>query len=225
MKVKLFIVTLLVCLAFQEFVFSHECVYLAPKHPVVDDTFFHTLIDRGNTLSETYQSIASYFKQGAQFCHRFQFKYPLKSKEQAHIFAKVLQIKAQQAHRFVPAISLSQFISAGHLGFIRKIQIAGNGPTIQEHVLVDGKGNQVIFIEESSVEPNGVMKQGSFAAWNGVIEENNSWYFAGLYLYNCKPDADDIQETVHMFRQTYENMMSFIENADVDIVYNQLSQF
>ncbi len=48
-----------------------------------------------------------------------------------------MQIKAQEAHRFVPVIDLSQFVAPRHLGFIREIKIKNDGSRIQEHVLVD----------------------------------------------------------------------------------------
>lgn len=203
-----------------------ECHYLMPtQQPTVDDAFFHELIVRGNDENETFQSIATYLEQAATSCHRFQFKYPLKDRDHAQIFAKVLQIKAQEAHRFVPVISFSQWISRSHLGFNRKIKIEGNGPTIQEHVLINRESNQVIFIEESVTDANGDVQLGSFAAQNGIIEEQGSWYFVGTYLYNWEPTTEKVRDIIQMFQDTYENMMHFTENEDVDFVYDHLHEY
>ena len=198
-----------------------ECRYIAPSQPA-NDAFFHDMIAHANDESETFAGILSHLEEEAASWHRFQFKYPLKSSDHAKIFAKTLQIKAQEAHRFVPVISHSQYISANHLGFIRHITIKDNGPTIQEHVLVDQDANRVIFIEEFILDANGESHVGSFVALNQVIEEDGSWYFAGTYLYPREPDTDKIFETMHMFRDTYEKMMSFIEDEDVDAVYESI---
>ena len=135
---------------------------------------------------------------------------------------KVLQIKAQEAHRFVPVISLSEFIAPSHLGFIRKITIEGNGPTIQEHVLVDRDKHQVLFIEEFVIDPSGGVHPGSFTALNQVMEENGVWYFAGTYLYPFEPQVDKIDKTSQLFLATYEAMLLFMELEDVDGIYEQL---
>lgn len=201
------------------------CHYLAATQPAVDGFFFHELIVRGHHAKETFHSIIFHLEQHAATCHRFEFKYPLKDQDHARIFAKVLQIKAQEAHRFVPSVALSQFISPSHLGFIREIIIKDNGPVIQEHVLVDQDSDRVIFIEES-VDLDGTVQLGNFAALNGVREEEGIWYFVGVYLYDWQPDSSDqIDEVVQGFQATYENMLSFIENEDVDAVYNQLQQY
>ena len=82
-----------------------------------------------------------------------------------------------------------------------------------------------IFIEEWVIDSNNVEQPGSFAAINSVIEEEGKWYFAGTYFYNDKPSNSDIPNKIRMFQETYENMISFIENEDVDHYYNQLQQY
>lgn len=202
-----------------------ECNYLEPTPPVVDETFFHNFINRAKDEAETFDSMMCSFRQSAPFCHRFQFKYPLQDRVHAEVFARVLQIKAQEAHRFVPAIALSRFDSTSHLGFRRTINIVDAGPKIQEHLLVDKGSNKVIFIEETVEVESDKIFPGCFVAVNEIVEENGFWYFAGTYLYNSKPESDKIENTVKMFQATYDNMMSFIETGKVAEVYNQLSKF
>jgi Domain of unknown function (DUF1857) len=200
------------------------CVYKMPVQEPCENTFLKELITRGHHLNESFGSIRDSFAEKKSSYHQFQFKYPLKDREHAQVFAKVLQIKAQEAHRFVPAIALSQFISPNHLGFLREITIGGGGPTIQENVLIDRASNSVIFIEEAIKTAEGI-ESGEFAAINRVIEENGQWYFAGTYLYNDNPSADKINERIDMFAKTYENMMSFIEKEDVQGIYDQLKKY
>jgi hypothetical protein len=89
---------------------------------------------------------------------------------------------------------------------------------------LDHESAQVIFIEEC-VDSNNIQYPGSFAAINSVIEEEGTWYFAGTYFYNEKPRNEDISNKIGMFQKTYENMISFIENEDVDFYYNQLHSY
>jgi len=199
------------------------CVYKKPVQEPCENTFLKELITRGHNLNESFDSIRDSFEQNKTSYHQFQFQYPLKGHEHAQLFAKVLQIKAQEAHRFVPAIVHSQFISPHHLGFLREITIGGGGPTIQENVLIDRASNSVIFIEESITTKEGI-ESGEFAAINRVIEENGQWYFAGTYLYNDKPSQDKTDERIDMFAKTYENMMNFIEKDDVQGAYDQLKK-
>ncbi|MBA3239542.1 MAG: DUF1857 family protein [Parachlamydiaceae bacterium] len=136
-----------------------------------------------------------------------------------------MQIKAQEAHRFVPVITFSQFIAPSHMGFIRNIKIENNGPTVQEHVLVDQNSMQVIFIEEWVMDTNEVIHPGSFAAINSLIEEGGQRYFAGTYFYKDAPDVSKVPAIIEMFNKTYENMILFLENEDVDHIYNQLYKY
>lgn len=202
-----------------------ECYYAEPIEQKVDGNFFQKLIVQGYDENENFESIEKHLRDNIPFSHRFQFKYPLKDKSHAQIFAKVMQIKAQEAHRFVPVIGLSQFIAPRHLGFIREIKIMNDGPRVQEHVLVDHESPQVIFIEEWAIDSNNIEHPGSFAAINSVIEEEGKWYFAGTYFYNEKPSNSDIPNTIRMFQETYENMISFIESEDVDYYYSQLQKY
>ncbi|MBA3286141.1 MAG: DUF1857 family protein [Nitrosopumilus sp.] len=202
-----------------------ECYYAEPIEKKVDGNFFQKLIVEGYDENETFASIEKNLRDNIPFSHRFQFKYPLKNSFHAQNFAKVLQIKAQEAHRFVPVIDKSQFIAPCHLGFIREIKIKNEGLRVQEHVLLDHVTAQAIFIEEWVIDSNNIQYPGSFAAINSVIEEEGMWYFAGTYFYNEKPQDADIPNTISMFQETYENMISFIENEDVDYYYNQLYSY
>lgn len=204
---------------------SEQCYYLEPLDVAVDEHFFQKLIHQSCKEEETFVSIESQLRNNIPFCHRFHFKYPLKDKIHASCFAKIMQIKAQEAHRFVPVIALSQFIAPAHLGFIRNLKIANSGPTVQEHVLVDQNSMQVIFIEEWVMDSNGVVYPGSFTAINSIIEEEGHWYFAGTYIYKDAPDASKVPSIIQMFQMTYENMISFLENEDVDQVYDQLCKY
>ncbi len=185
---------------------SEQCYYFEPLEFAVDENFFQKLILRSCEEEETFASIESYLRNNIPFCYRFQFKYPLKDSVYANTFAKILQIKAQEAHRFVPVIIFSQFIAPSHLGFIRNIKIAGSGPTVQEHVLVDQNSMQVIFIEEWVMDSDEVIHPGGFAAINSIIEEEGQWYFVGTYLYEEAPQASEVSATIQMFQKTYENI-------------------
>ncbi len=199
-----------------------ECYYAEPIDQKVDVNFFQKLIIQADDKNETFASIEKHLRDNIPFSHRFEFKYPLLDKSHAEIFAIVLQIKAQEAHRFVPVIESSQFIAPGNLGFIREIKIKNDGPRVQEHVLLDHKKARIIFIEEWVIDSNNIEHPGCFAAINSVIEEEGMWYFAGTYFYNEKKKSADIPSTIRMFQETYENMISFIENEDVESNYNQL---
>lgn len=198
-----------------------NCIYRGPVQ--CDNTFLKNLIIRSQDQNESFETIHDSIEQNQSFYHQFHFKYPLKNQEHAQVFAKVLQIKAQEAHRFVPAIEFSQLISPAHLGFLREITIGG-GPTIQENVLIDQASNSVIFIEKSITTKDGV-ESGEFAAINKVIEENGHWYFAGTYIYNDHPSQEKINQRINMFTKTYENMMDFIEKGSVQEIYNQLKKY
>ncbi|MBA3285248.1 MAG: DUF1857 family protein [Nitrosopumilus sp.] len=202
-----------------------ECYYAEPIEQKVDGNFFQKLIVKCYDENETFASIENHLRNNISFSHRFQFKYPLKNRSHAQIFAKVLQIKAQEAHHFVPVIDLSQFIAPRHLGFIREIKIKNDGLRVLEHVLLDHESAQVIFIEDWVLDSNNIRFPGSFASINSVIEEEGTWYFAGTYFYNEKPKNADIPHKIRMFQETYENMISFIENEDVDFYYNQLRSY
>jgi hypothetical protein len=202
-----------------------ECYYAEPVEKKVDGNFFQKLITQGYDENETFESIEKHLRDNIPFSHRFQFKYPLKDRSQAQIFAKVLQIKAQEAHRYVPVIESSQFIAPAHLGFIREIKIENDGPKVLEHVLMDNESAQVIFIEEWVMDSNNVQYPGSFASINSVMEEEGTWYFAGTYFYNEKPKNADIPNKIRMFQETYDNMILFIENEDVDCYYSQLHPY
>lgn len=213
---------MIVCTSFRIFAETAACIYIAPAQ-IGENTFLQELIARSYDSNETFETLLSAIQEHKSFYHQFQFKYPLKNQEHAKIFAKVLQIKAQEAHRFVPVITHSQFISPANLGFIRRITIA-DGPTIQEHTLIDPILNSVIFIEEWISTKNGILL-GCFAALNEIIEENGKWYFAGTYLYNDKPSPNEISERIEMFAQTYENMLKFSESEDIKEAFNELKPF
>jgi hypothetical protein len=198
--------------------------YIPPSDPLVDKAFFHELIYRSHREHESFHTISKFFEQNKGSYYQFEFKYPLKDEEYAKTFTKVLHIKAQQAHRFVYVISESEFIAPCHLGFMRKIRIGTEGLTILEHILVDHPTNSHIFIEEL-VKTQEEERLGSLAALNRVIEENGLWYFQGTYLYADKPNDDEICDRFEMFNQTYENMRLFIENENVDEIFEQLKKF
>lgn len=195
-----------------------ECQYFPPFHEI-KSSFLQELTTTITTPHETFESIQEALKNNMPNFHKFQFKYPIGNQEQGELFAKVLQIKAQEAHRFVPAIKLSEFISPCHLGFTRKIEIY-DGPLIQEHVLVDKASNAVIFVEDWI---NNETVVGNFAAINQVIEQNGTWYFAGTYVYG--DSQKDVSSKIQMFDVTHKNMMEFLKNEPVDEVHKQLKQY
>ena len=200
-----------------------ECRYVAPKEPLVHESFFHSLIKRSDERrTESFSSIAQSIEREAPFCHTFKFRYPVKDPV---TFAKVMVIKTQEAHRFVPVIASSKFIERRNLGFSREIVIADGGPTVLEHVLVDKESPRVIFIEEAELLPNGEKKVGSFAAINRVVEEEGGWFFTGSYLYNWEPSPEEISELCQLFQDTYDNMIIFMEKENVERAYEELQKF
>jgi hypothetical protein len=202
---------------------SQECVYI-PRRIIDEANHFAEMQKKSDHHTETFESMNSFLSAFQDCYNQFCFRYRIGNLEDAKKFSKVLQIKAQEAHRFVPVIAISQFIEQRNLGFSRQIVIA-NGPSVQEHILVDFYSNAVIFIEEFAKLPNGKVLPGAFAARNSVIEEDGVWYFTGMYLYPDQPIDEEIQSRKAMFRLTYENMMEFMKNSDVDAVFNRLKVF
>lgn len=200
-----------------------ECIYIAPKANFLSDVF-SAMVTKGEDPAETFSSMAAYLHEIKDSCHQFYFKYPLQNAEQAEIFSKVMQIKAQEAHRFVPVIVDSKFIEPRNLGFSRKIGIL-DGPSIQEHVLMDPTSHSIIFIEESITLQTGETLPGAFMALNRLMEEDGTWYFSGIYLFDTVPTEQETQERVEMFRLTFENMIHFTENNDVTEAYSQLKEY
>ncbi len=202
---------------------SSPFVYIAPQRAYASNPFGE-MRAKSDRVVETFATMASFLHGVQDCCHQFRFKYPLLSAEHAKTFAKVMHIKAQEAHRFVPVIKNCEFIGPRNLGFARRIVIA-EGPIVQEHVLVDAASDAVIFIEESVVLPNGEVQPGAFAALNSVIEENGSCYFSGIYLYDDQPSDRQAQERKTMFRLTYENMIGFMESDDVELAFDRLGKY
>jgi hypothetical protein len=198
-----------------------ECTYLEPEQTTQSGSFFQQLIDRSNRRAETFQTVLAFFNHGKTSVHRFNFEYPIGDAES---FFRVLEIKAQEAHRFIPIFTHCQFLSPQHLGFLRKAVIA-NGPALWEHILVDKKSKSVLFIEEREVFPNGEEIAGCFAALNTVVERDGHWFFSGTYLYAQRPSSEDIQETKLVFQHTYENMIAFLKSGQIDSIYDQLQEY
>lgn len=196
------------------------CTYMAPVGGEADGKFFKEINLLANT-GGNFEEVLAFLEARQINIHRFDFRYALKDQAQAEVFGKVLQIKAQEAHRFVPVIEISQFIEPAHLGFLRQIAIK-DGPIVQEHVLVDQ--NRVIFVEEWVIT-EGKIQPGKFAAVNRIIEENGVWYFAGTYLYEEGSDEKGVAESSEMFRKTYENMAAFAESDDVNVIYASLKPY
>jgi hypothetical protein len=197
---------------------------LEPGQTSHANPFFQEIITRSDHPGETFQTILTFFNDRKELFHRFQFEYPLGDDKNAESFFKVMEIKAQEAHRFVPVFAGCQFLYPKHLGYLRKAQIA-NGPTIWEHTLVDKKSKSVLFIEEQEVLPNGQRIEGCFVGLNTVIEKDRQWYFSGTYLYTEKPSSEQIAQREQMFLHTYENMIAFIENGQIDSIYDQLHPY
>lgn len=209
----------LTCFSMNCFAAQEEFLYQSPRQGTVDETIFHELVQLSHDESSTFQTIQSYFQENQENCHQFQFKQPLKDKEHADLFKKVLRIKAREPQKFVPVITSSERLSPTSLGFMRQITIGENELTVQEHVVIDQESNACIFIEELVSTSTGV-KLGSFTASNAVVEEAGQWYFVGTYLYSGDvPNETQIYDKIKMFRKTYENMEAFLENEDLDVVY------
>lgn len=201
-----------------------ECIMQTPQYAPINDKFFSEIITKSKNKTETFDSILNFFEQNKNSYYLFTFNYPLANKEQADVFKKVLAIKAQQAHRFVPVIEHSQFIEPSHLGFIRQIQIK-DGPLVQERILINQNPTQVIFISEWA-NMHGQLLPDNFVAINEVIEKDGQWYFSGSYLYGTNPTESASEESmVEMFKTTDENMLKFIKNEDVEAIYNQLHPY
>lgn len=197
--------------------------YIPPQHSRSTDLFDEVKV-KSDQCGETFSTIASFLEHMKDSYHQFYFRYPLQNAEHAKIFAKVMQIKAQEANRFVPVIAECQFIEPRNLGFSRRIAIV-DGPIVQEHVLIDPASDSVIFIEEFAITPDGKEQPGAFAALNMIIEDGGSWYFSGVYLYDDQPTDEQGLTREAMFKSTYENMIDFIKNHDVDEAHNNLKSF
>jgi hypothetical protein len=93
---------------------------------------------------------------------------------------------------------------------------------IQEHVVADVDSNAILFIEEWITLSTGEIMAGHFAALNDIVEEDGHWYFTGTYLYEF---VADIEQSRQMFDATYQNMTIFLENEDVEAVYQSLAKY
>jgi len=194
---------------------------ILPIQPEKLDNFYRIIIKKSQDPNETFDSLFEYVKNNLNRATLFNFKFPLNDENHAKQFAKVLKIKAQQANLFVPVIESCEYISKTTNGFIRRIKISDNGPTIQEHVLLDKKSFGVLFVEEWE-ELNAARVEGRFVAWNNVIEEKGLWYFVGTYLYNDTFEPEVIEKQKAMFQKTYENMILFLEKHDIESAYLKL---
>lgn len=199
--------TLLACFSLHASNGVSECHYLKPEKEMAAD-IFRTLQDSSNR-ADTFGAVADLIEEARDSCHQFEFKYALKNREEAEVFSKVMRIKAQAAHWFVPVIKDCQVVEKRNLGFLRQVTIQ-DGPIVQENVLIDQESGSVLFIEEAVLLPNGRELPGAFAAINRVIEEEGDFYFHGIYLYDEEPDLLTIEKRDEMFRATYENMLRFL---------------
>jgi hypothetical protein len=207
---------------------QESCIFVEAQKYNIPDLFFD-FARMAQDETETFESLHSIFKWMMPHCCYFQFKYPLKDEQQAKDFVKVLKIKAQQAHRFVPVISSCEFIAPSHLGFTRKIIVKEKDyllqerdVRIQEHIVINADSNAILFIEEWIALSTGEIMAGHFAAINDVIEEEGQWYFTGTYLYDF---VKDVEQSKQMFDATYRNMVTFLENEDVEVVYQSLAKY
>lgn len=203
-------------------IYAEENYFCA--YGIVDTNFYSNILEKSANRAETFDSIYDYFQKHKKGFYRYEFKHLLRDKKHAQIFVKVLAIKAQEAHRFVPPIQKSEFQTPCHLGFVRHIKIEGGGPVCSERVLVNPHGSRVIFLEEWC-EMNSSIEPGSFAAMNGIIKEKGKWYFTGEYLYSTASDEREVQARKKMFNQTYQKMLAFIEKEDVEKIYCNLKKF
>lgn len=194
------------------------CTYTPPLEAQADVKFFREIGALANI--ETFENVLKFFKEHQSNLHQFEFRYSLKDKAHAEAFAKVLRIKAQEAHRFVPVIEDCTVLDSASSGFIRHIFIK-DGPLVQEHTLIDQ--DRVLFIEQWVISENGV-EPGRFSAFNRIVEEEGKWYFDGTYLYDEPASVEEAAQRCEMFRKTYENMAAFIEQADVNEVESKLKK-
>lgn len=199
--------------------------FIKPSKTLLSGAYFQELIKKSDQSDATFQKIFEDFKEHASSFYRIRFRYPLKDEQQAKQFAKLLQIKAQQAHRFVPSMKKAEFIEPRHLGFIRRLDLDGKGFTVQDRILVDKELPRILFIQEWFIDSNGKKQPGNFAAVNAVIQENGHWYFFGEYLYPLEAPAEAIEGMLITFCETYENMLLFLEKDDVDAVLRSLKTF
>jgi hypothetical protein len=207
-----------------------ECFYIPANRDPIDETFLQKLIEDSNEPTATVENILADIQRNKASYAQFQFKFLIGDKASAETFAKALQVKAQEAHRFVPQIGKCEFIRASLLGFNRIVAIPKAQIELEEHLLVNKDTNVVIFIEEWYRPIGKVEKEkGGFAAINAVEEDHGKWYFTGTYLYpESKTELKDekIAERLKMYSDTFENMKKFCLNKDeVEKVYHQLKRF
>lgn len=213
---------------FQFFYVSHAfCdakrgdLYIEPTQNVLGIDFFQGLIQESDRDDATFGAVLDEFNQHTPSFYRIQFKYPIKT-EQVQKFIEALQIKSQQAHRFIPRMKKAEFIETRPLGFIRRLDLDGNGFTVQDRILVDNGLPRILFIQEWFIDSEGNKRPGNFAAVNAVIQENGCWYFFGEYLYAMEPPEEAVNGMMETFWETYQNMLLFIRNEDVDEIFQSL---
>lgn len=219
-----FVLVLLLCFitpGFSSFIpkeLDEKEFFYVPSTKSGEENILTEIRNKAENPQQTFENIRESIEENKDVFYQFYFKYPLDTVS-AQDFVKVMKIKSQEAHRFVPVIAFSQYIKPKHLGFLREIQITA-GPTVQEHVLLDPTSDSIIFIEECIFLPKGVAL-GSFVAINSVVEEKGRFYFFGMYLYGEEPSKKQIEDRKWMFKRTWENMMSFTRNFPANPVFKE----
>ena len=195
--------------------------YHAP-HQIPEHGMFQQLLAASRDPRETFDSLLVRFHAMKGLSHCYEFRYRLPGDTSAERVFKALQVKAQQAHRFVPVIEQSQFVAPCHLGFTRTIQIRAGGPAVTERILFGSDRHTVLFIEETVYQLGEGELPVGYASINKLIQDDSAWSLIGTYLY---AEQNSVEAMRTMFAKTFDNMLGFAQTEQLDAVYAQLAAF
>jgi hypothetical protein len=187
--------------------------------------YFNAFLTESKNKKNTFEIIYKKFEVLSGSCQNaFKFDHEIEDEKMGQEFWKVLEIKAQQPNRFVEQIQSSTFEGSCHLGFTRKITIKmTDNPVITENVLIQKNGNgeiKALFIQDDDNED-------FFACLNHVYQNSGKWHFGGIYLYGritgTHEGASKVKEG--MFKRTFEAMLKFAKEDNVNKIYESLEKY
>jgi len=183
-----------------------------------DDVIQFSKSNKANfkTISEKFNKLQQDHK------NKFSYDFTIEDDKKGSLFHKVVEIKAQQAYRFVDAIKDCKFVNQETDGFTRKITIkVPSEPEFQERLFIDKKDGEikVYFVQNDDKD--------TFACFNHVYRNERKWHWAGVYLYGQLNDTleNEKQNKKNMFDSTFANMMKLLEDESALCTGQKISSY
>jgi hypothetical protein len=191
----------------------------------VPNSVFKELVSLAKMPSSNFESVSAKFAELQQQCsNRFDYNFPIQDGKKGELFSKVVEIKGQQAHRFVDEIKDCQFVNKNTDGYTRKIEInVPELPTFEERLFIKKQANgeiTIIFVQNHDED--------FFACLNHVHQDGGKWYWSGSYLYGELSNSAEVESKnkQQMFDSTYANMLKFLDDkSEFNRVYESLQNW